>query len=62
MAAELKQRCGATIFDPLTTADQYDLGRALGQAKEYGKTCAARFDRLLDATEAREALAIEVTR
>lgn len=50
------------MFDPLTTADQYDLARALGQAKEYGKTCAARHDRLLDAVEAREALAVEVTR
>jgi hypothetical protein len=60
--AELKQRCGSRIFTPLTTADQYDLAARLGEAKEYGQTCAARNDRLLDAVEAREALAIEVTR
>ncbi|WP_436221476.1 hypothetical protein [Cupriavidus necator] len=62
MPAELKLPCGSPMFDPLTTADQYDLARALGQAKEYGKSCAARHDRLIDAVEARETLAVEVTR
>lgn len=62
MPADLKQPCGSPIFSPLTTADQYDLAARLGEAKEYGKTCAARYDRLLDAVNAREALAVEVTR
>lgn len=60
--AELKQPCGSHIFTPLTTADQYDLASRLGEAKEYGKACAARHDRLVDAVNAREALAVEVTR
>ncbi|MBB3010644.1 hypothetical protein [Cupriavidus alkaliphilus] len=62
MPAELKQSCGSPIFNPLTTGDQYDLAARLGEAKEYGKTCAARNDRLIDAINAREALAVEVTR
>lgn len=60
--AELKQPCGSPIFNPLTTADQYDLAARLGEAKEYGKTCSARMERLIDAVQAREALAVEVTR
>jgi len=59
---ELKQPCGSAIFQPLTTADQYDLAARLGEAKEYGKSCSARFDRLLDAVNAREALSLEITR
>jgi hypothetical protein len=60
--AALKEPCGSSIFNPLTTADQYDLAARLGEAKEYGKTCSARFDRLLDAVNAREAIALEIAR
>ena len=60
--ADLKQPCGSPIFSALTTADQYDLAGRLSEAKEYGKTCAARLDRLIDAVNAREALSVEITR
>ncbi|WP_459166286.1 hypothetical protein [Cupriavidus metallidurans] len=62
MPAELKQPCGSPIFNPLTTADQYDLAARLSEAKEYGKGCSARLDRLIDAVNAREALTVEVSR
>lgn len=62
MPNELKQPCGSPVFSPLTTADQYDLAGRLSEAKEYGKGCAARMDRLIDAVNAREAMAVEVTR
>ncbi|NSX14965.1 hypothetical protein HTY52_12855 [Cupriavidus taiwanensis] len=62
MAAELKESPAEQIFSPLTTADQYDLAARLGEAKEYGQACYARFNRLRDAVIVREALALEVTR
>lgn len=52
----LLQSCGDKIADPLTTGDQYDTGRALGQAIEYGKNCKASKDELIAAVKAREQL------
>lgn len=49
-------KCGPLIADPLITADQYDLSRALTQATEYAKICRARQDGLVDAVEARDQL------
>lgn len=49
-------RCSEQIAEPLTTADQYDLARALTQATKYGATCAARQGELVDAIEARNQL------
>jgi hypothetical protein len=51
-----KQRCSDAIADPLTTGDQYDEARALGQAIKYGRTCAALHDSLIDAVDTREAV------
>ena len=45
----LRQRCPDQVADPLTTGDQFDLSRALVQSTQYGKSCAARLDALIDA-------------
>jgi hypothetical protein len=49
-------RCGEQIAQPLATADQYDLARALAQATKYGTVCAARQAELIDAIESRNKL------
>ncbi|MES2319997.1 MAG: hypothetical protein V4631_21155 [Pseudomonadota bacterium] len=40
----------------MTTADQFDTARALVQAAEYGKKCAARQAALVDAVKSRDQL------
>ena len=45
--------CGEAIADPLTTGDQYDTARALGQAIKYGRDCSDRHDQLISAVRAR---------
>jgi hypothetical protein len=52
--SELMVKCGDVIAEPLTTADQLDLARALVQASKYGKDCAARQQALIDAVKTRE--------
>lgn len=52
--SELKQPCGDKIAEPLTTADQFDLARALVQSTTYARDCAARHRALIDAIEVRE--------
>jgi hypothetical protein len=56
VAPRLLAKCGDQIAQPLTSADQYDLARALAQATRYGATCAARQAELVDAIEARNQL------
>jgi len=48
------------IADPLTTADQYDLARALTQAAQYAFQCSARLSELVDAVTLRDALAADL--
>jgi len=36
------------------TGDQYELSRALVQATQYGKSCSARLDALVDALDVRD--------
>ena len=56
----LRQRCPDQVADPLTTGDQYDLSRALVQATQYGKACAARLDALVDAIDVRDQIMASV--
>jgi hypothetical protein len=51
---ELLEPCGKQIADPLTTADQHDLARALDQAVVYGKDCAKKQAELAGAVKVRE--------
>jgi len=53
---ELMQPCGDVIAQPLTTGDQYDLARALGEATKYAKSCRIRMGELIEAVQAREKL------
>lgn len=48
--------CSQTIADPLTTADQYDLARALNQAAGNYRACQAQNDALINAVRTREAV------
>lgn len=52
--AELTVKCVGPIAEPLTTADQYDLGRALVQAVRFGQSCAVRQAALVDAVQGRD--------
>jgi hypothetical protein len=54
---ELKTACEGNIAEPLTTADQNDLARALNEATAYGEQCAERMQKLIDAVTVREAIA-----
>ena len=51
---QLMTACGEKIAEPLTTADQYDTARALGEAIQYGRGCSDRHDQLISAVRARE--------
>jgi hypothetical protein len=54
LPSELRVGCGGVIAQPLTTGDQYDLARALGEAIRYGKNCRDRMNELLEAIQVRE--------
>lgn len=54
---ELMQPCTGNIAEPLTTADQNDLARALNQAITFGEQCAERIQKLIDAVQLREQMA-----
>ena len=58
--AELRVRCEDPIADPLTTADQYDLARALTQAIKFGFDCRARHSALVDAIDVRDQIMTQV--
>lgn len=48
--------CNQTIADPLTTADQFDLARALNQAAGNYRACQAQNDALIEAVRTRESI------
>lgn len=48
--------CTNQIADPLTTADQYDLARALNQAVGSYRTCQANNDALINAVRTRQSI------
>lgn len=48
--------CPDQIADPLTTADQYDLARALNQAVGTYRTCQAQNNALSNAVRTRQAI------
>lgn len=54
--SELTTRCQAKIADPLTTGDQLDVARALGQSISAYRDCKARHDALVDAVQSRDAI------
>lgn len=51
---ELLVRCVGPKADPLTTADQFDLARALTQSVAWARDCARKHDALVDAVEVRQ--------
>ena len=53
-------KCEDPIADPLTTADQYDLARALTQAIKFGSDCRARHGALIDAIDVRDQIMTSV--
>lgn len=48
--------CPDQIADPLTTADQFNLARALNQAAGSYRTCQANNDALINAVRTRQSL------
>lgn len=54
---KLMQACTGNIADPLTTADQNDLARALNQAITFAEKCVERMQKLIDAVQLREEMA-----
>jgi hypothetical protein len=57
---ELLKACSEPLAAPLTTADQYDLARALVEAVRSGKQCQIRHRALADAVRVREEVAESV--
>lgn len=48
------EHCGSEIAAPLTTADQYDLSRALVESITYSKSCAEKQKALVAAVKVRQ--------
>lgn len=52
--ASLIEPCADKIADPLSTADQYDVARALAQAVRSARECSERQSALIEAIKTRE--------
>jgi hypothetical protein len=54
---EYLETCSAKAAEPLVSADQTDLARALVDVARWGRNCKAKLDALIEAVKVREALA-----